>query len=78
MPKLSEPMRAALETAERHGPLRCVFGLWKADIDRAASWIDQRTINALVSRGLLRHDGATRVITADGREAIGKTGTNNG
>lgn len=88
MPKLSEPMRVALEMAERHGALIYRWGYWTHDGcevqhrpglgDRYAWTALQSTINALTLRGLLRHDGHIRIITEDGREAIGKTGDGNG
>ena len=71
MPRLSEPMRAALEAAAANNYLWEVFGVWHPS--GGGTWVDARaiTIRALDSRGFLRKDGNTYVITPAGREAIG-------
>ena len=69
MPRLSEPMRAALEAAERYGHLSCIYGRW-GNPSGAAPWVRQSTATALANRGLLRQDGHNLVITQEGRVAI--------
>ena len=77
MPRLSEPMKAALEAAAKNDHLFCVFGTWRPS--GGGAWVDSRTIRALDDRGLLRRDGNHYVITPAGREAIGmKEGEDNG
>lgn len=79
MPRLSKLMLAALRDAADHNWLECRFGIWRHSGTAVAVWHGQTTINALVSRGLLRHDGQRRVITPAGREAIGmKEGEDHG
>ena len=77
MPRLSEPMRVALEAAAANDYLFVVSGRWRRS--GGGAWIDDRTIRALDDRGLLRRDGLHYVITPAGREAIGmKEGEGNG
>lgn len=71
MPRLSEPMKAALEAAERYGCLALFCGRW-GNPSGAAPWFRNPTIVALAERGLLREsDYLLVVITPAGREAIG-------
>lgn len=69
MPRLSEPMKAALEAAAVNDHLFNVFGVWRPS--GGGTWVDARTIRALDNRGMLRRDGNHYVITPAGREAIG-------
>ena len=70
MPRLSEPMREALEAAATNQCLRSPFGTWRPS--GGGRRIAHPTIVALTRRGLLRQEGNTRVITPAGREAIGQ------
>ncbi len=65
MTRLSEPMREALEAADRRGGLEQGLGPWKAIGE--ASWFYNRTVGALIAWGLLREDGRRAVITPAGR-----------
>lgn len=67
MPRLSEPMRWALEAASGEY-LCCTFGMWRGA--NSDAWFTDRTIRALEARGLLRRDGPHYVITQEGRVAI--------
>lgn len=75
MPRLSEPMRAALAAADGDH-LYCTFGVWRGS--NSDAWVDRRTIRALEDRGLLRRDGPHYTITPEGRAAIGQGGVDHG
>lgn len=90
MPRLSEPMREALEAAERSGRLIRRWGQWTLDDAIATyhrhgyppsySWVaPDASVNALIRRDLLRRTPGGAEITPAGREAIGmKEGEDNG
>ena len=84
MPKLSEPMRAALHKASEHAWLwRVSAGKWShvgvaytrtliGERDSRPVWATaDATVRGLLDRGLLRSDGDRVIITPAGREAIG-------
>ena len=74
MPRLSEPMRAALGEAEQCGYLiRDGWG-WRTSGRRPWARLNAGTVSALVRRGCLRLDGEMTshcYLTFTGREAIG-------
>lgn len=71
MPRLSEPMRKALEAAERRGRLiHDGFG-WRTP-GNPSTVMSTATVDILTLQGLLLHDHGDRVITPAGREAIGQ------
>lgn len=85
MPRLSEPMRAALHKASEHAWLwRVSTGRWShvgvaytrnsfsSHESRPAWSTADATVRGLLDRGFLRHVGRNAVITPEGRAAIGQ------
>lgn len=76
MPRLSEPMREALEAAANGGIIPGRHG-WR--VPGSTIWMRSTTIAALRLRGFLHVEIHRAVITPAGREAIGmKEGEDNG